>query len=139
MSFNGLVELRHAFDSRTWPHVNGKIVHSKTERVRRVDGPESTVGIVEYKYVIDGSTLTSRQVALGGGEEVRYDMNAVLARYPSGSEVSVYYYPPDPRLSVLEVGVNAKLFLDRLGFAIAFSLVGFLGLCFGSKIKWQSK
>jgi hypothetical protein len=54
----------------------------------------------------------------------------ILAKYPQGSAVSVYYDPADPAESVLETGINTFAYVVMVGAAILVlvAIAGLLGL-----------
>jgi hypothetical protein len=86
-----------------WPSVQGKI---KSSRVHRRD-IYSTGGDghpwVEYTYDVNGKTYKSMTISVGGliMDDQKQAENMV-ARYPKGADVPVYYNPSDPSKACLE-------------------------------------
>jgi Protein of unknown function (DUF3592) len=96
-----LIELRQA---KSWVATTGRILSSgvETRRRRFRDEPEELkdVPAVTYEFKVGGRTIDGTRVSIG--DEAGLDMDAVLARYPAGAEVTVYYDPRDPTRCVLE-------------------------------------
>ena len=83
-----------------WPSVNGTVLSARLVShgsIRyRADFPE-----VSYSYEVDGKTYKSKHIS-AGGEVGGVTASGVLARYPVGSQVTVYYDPKKPKNAVLE-------------------------------------
>ena len=83
-----------------WPSVNGTVLSARLVShgsIRhRADFPE-----VSYSYEVDGKTYKSKHIS-AGGEMGGVTASSVLARYPVGSQVTVYYDPKKPKNAVLE-------------------------------------
>ncbi len=100
---------------------------------RDEDGDISTTygATVQYKYLVDGQELRGNRRTFSNvrTSSVR-NTQKILARYPLGGSVDVYYDPDDPSSSVLEPGVGAStyiLLLVAIGFLV-FGIAGALGL-----------
>jgi hypothetical protein len=93
-------------------------VGSGTQRTRRGFRRRRTYyyPVVQYRYRVDGrdflgERITSDSVRVLGARSDERSRNRglvqrILARYPEGAAVRVYYDPDDPNRSVLEPGVT---------------------------------
>ena len=118
--------------SRSWPKISGTILQSSLEAHHHTDddGSSSTnYGVlVSYKYSVsgqefEGNRRTFSDVRTGS----RRRTEALLARYPQGGQVDVYYDPQDPSSCVLETGVGGSTYV-LLVFAVVLVLVGLAGV-----------
>lgn len=82
-----------------WPDTPGLIVHS--EHRQAPDGDNDSVRI-EYDYQVAGQSHRGSKVSYAGGPAQAADKAALVARYPLGLAVTVYYDPADPSRAVLE-------------------------------------
>jgi hypothetical protein len=106
--------IRDARASMTWPSVTGRVSESAVE--------ESTVGTkrsftarVRYDYVVGGRGYTNRAIGFSdAGGSSRDSAEGVVARYPSGATVPVYYDPADPQNAVLERGASPRVYAMAL-------------------------
>jgi Protein of unknown function (DUF3592) len=99
---------RAALAAARWPTTTGTIL-SSTAEAQRVFAPGGRTTtqvwwpLVEYSYTVDGRSYYSSRLAFGanvGG--ARTLAEATVARYPGGSQVTVYFDPANPSSSVLE-------------------------------------
>ncbi len=121
--------------SRSWPTAPGTVLGSRMEssQSRDEDGDIRTTygATIQYKYLVDGQEFQGDRRTFSNvrTSSVR-NTQKILARYPSGGSVDVYYDPDDPSSSVLEPGVGAStyiLLLVAIGFFV-FGIAGALGL-----------
>ena len=86
---------------------------------------------MKYSYVVEGVSFESDRVDYG--VETRSSKRAradeIVALYPVGEEVLVYYDPSDPSEAVLEPGVGADAFLFPL-IGLVLTLIGLVMLFF---------
>ncbi len=89
--------------TQTWPTVSGEITASKINR--RHDSEQGYVEYphVSYTYEVNGKKHHSSNI-MAGGELGGVKVESTLARYPLGSQVTVYYDPQNPKDAVLEPG-----------------------------------
>ncbi len=122
---------RAAGESAGWPATQGKIVLStvmtSTTRHRTDSGMwverTSYFPKVRYEYSVLGKAYTGERIAFGAakGHSAPADAEKVLARYPVGATVTVYYNPRDPAEAVLEREMRGGAFLLFVGLAFALS------------------
>ena len=81
----------------SWPQVIGHIENSFMTEAGRWPAP-----IVSYTYEVEGRRHRGARVRFGGtGGMNPMDAEQVLASYPAGADVPIFYNPERPRQSVL--------------------------------------
>jgi Protein of unknown function (DUF3592) len=101
------LEIRRA---RRWPSTEGRVIASRVEARRsRPGGDLSNQPFVQYEYVVGGRTYRGARVDVGE-RTPGSELEAVLARYPVGAAVTVFYDPADPSKALLERTLPAKAF-----------------------------
>ncbi len=128
------VEVRRA---RRWPSAHGRITRSESgfQTGDSDSAPEGKlVARIAYEFTANGRTYAGTRVDLGENTSPDY-VPAILARYPVGKLVEVFYDPKDPQKAVLERGVPGFVasgliaFIGILGFfagvALIFAFTGF--------------
>lgn len=121
--------------SRGWPNVSGSILSSRISVHESTDDDGSTTtnyGVaLLYRYSVGGQEYQgTRRTFTDVNTSSRARAEKILATYPQGGSVTVYYDPQKPSTSVLVPGVSwiSYLFL-ALGLAfLLFGLAGALGL-----------
>lgn len=127
------LEVRAAAD---WPSTQGKVVISTSERrkVKTFDddreggrgGEERNFAKIVYEYTVSKQRLRNDRVSIG--EDLgNFEVAETIARYPVGTNVTVYYNPRKPREAVLERDAPKGLW----GCVIALVVIG-SGLILGS-------
>ncbi len=105
------------FNSRAqtgWQRTGGQVLESSIVRTFSRSDSSSTAAqywslSVRYgyevdgrDYVSDGYSSTPPRSRAEGGASPSTELNELLARYPAGAEVDVYYAPKEPQRAVLE-------------------------------------
>ena len=83
-----------------WPSTMGTVMMSRIEQ-RSSDDGYTDYPVVQYSYQIGGQAYQSMKLAPGpevGGTGAR----TVVAKYPAGAQVMVFYDPQNPSDAVLE-------------------------------------
>ena len=83
-----------------WPSTMGTVMMSRIEQ-RSSDDGYTDYPVVQYSYQIGGQAYQSMKLAPGpevGGTGAR----KVVAKYPAGAQVMVFYDPQNPSDAVLE-------------------------------------
>jgi Protein of unknown function (DUF3592) len=127
---SGLVQLDRARAMKGWSSVLGEVSSTRiVEKVgsRDFDSPGSASHTyhpdVRYSYVLNGTDYAgTRRSFADTGASWRGYAEGVLARYPVGKKVTVYYDPQNPRDSILERG-NAKAWATGLTVAGAVVVI----------------
>jgi len=84
-----------------WPSTLGTVMMSKIEWRSSSDSGSTAYPVVQYSYQVNGQAYQSYKLAPGpelGGTGA----NKVVARYPAGAQVMVFYNPQNPSEAVLE-------------------------------------
>lgn len=125
-------------NSQSWPATRGVIVQSNLQNMfvpRGGKKSHNTDGSVRmttaynpdivYEYRVTGVSFQSSQLFLGQRFPSTLNVsNSFVERYPAGRDVTVYYDPEKPALSVLERNRFNEL-LWYLAGGIIYILVGF--------------
>ena len=140
ISYFGFSTIKLAIASESWPTVEGKVIKSEINSVkRRVKREERTVTethyipIVSYSYTTNGAPHISNKVSF---VEFSYDetcsscANAIRNKYPKDTIVKVHYNPEKPGEAVLEAGLQMRTF-SELAVGIIFSIAGTLFFLLG--------
>jgi hypothetical protein len=84
-----------------WPSTMGTVLMSTIEQRSSSEGGYTDYPVVQYSYQIGGQPYQSYKLAPGpdvGGTGA----GKVVARYPTGAQVMVFYNPQNPSDAVLE-------------------------------------
>lgn len=102
----GLGLLDRAERSTNWPTVDG-VVTSSEVRSSVTKGKRKYWAAVSYQFNVEGHQHRGSTISFGDyRSSSRHEFEAVVARYPVGKQVSVYYDPAAPDSNVLEPGVT---------------------------------
>jgi hypothetical protein len=107
--FGIIIYLRNAANAvKNWPSVLGKVTTSRVS-YETTDKTNATP-FVTYTYDVDGKTYKEGSIS-PGDLTIADTENAekVVARYPRGSVVTVYYNPKNPSQAVLEKSSQAQI------------------------------
>lgn len=121
--------------SQGWPSTAGLINESRVAHSTHTDtdgdSSDSYTPYIEYTYQVGGQTYTGRDLTFGFTQGYGNEAKAqsVLAKYPPGAQVSVYYDPADPQKAVLER--QAGGFAAGLILGIIFLVIGLIMSCVG--------
>ena len=100
-------------DTRQWPTADGTVLTSRVIGA----GSEPALDFL-YSFRVDGKIYRGRNVTAADHYAISpfrsTDPADVVARYPQGSSVTVFYRPSDLRQSVLEPGSSAVNILGLL-------------------------
>ena len=110
--------------SLSWPRTKGMMLESEVRKIKRK--PRYFIRTL-YEYTVHQKTFRRRMMACGdfltsytnGYSQKKSD------QYPSGKEVTVYYHPSKPGISVLEPGINPKV-VNSLIFRMIILLICYL-------------
>jgi hypothetical protein len=86
---------------RQWPSTMGTVMASTLEWRSSSEGGSTAYPVVQYSYQVNGRAYQSYKLAPGpevGGTGAK----KVVARYPAGAQVMVFYDPQNPSDAVLE-------------------------------------
>ena len=103
--------------STGWPVTTGKITAAETAKVMFRRQPRVT-----YSYSVNGAAYTSQRISFAGGYRPK-ETDAILSRYPVGSDVAVSHAPDNPAEATLETGVNKEVTAQLRVLLILFVLI----------------
>jgi hypothetical protein len=84
-----------------WPSTMGTVVMSTLEQRSSSEGGYTNYPVVQYSYQVGGQAYQSLKLA-PGPEVGGTGAGKVVARYPAGAQVMVFYNPQNPSDAVLE-------------------------------------
>ena len=118
--------------SVNWPTGEGRISDAKLHSFRDNDKHLNYMARVWHAYEVNGQSYTAEKISWGGQPygRVATQANEILARYPVGTPVKVYYNPQKPKQSVLEPHNTGGV--KTMGWiAIAFFVIGIVFFVLG--------
>ena len=89
-----------------WPSTMGTVMMSTIER-RSSDDGYTDYPVVQYSYLVSGQSYQNTKLA-PGPEVGGTGAGKVVARYPAGAQVMVFYNPQNPSEAVLETKAPAQ-------------------------------
>jgi len=84
-----------------WPSTMGTVMMSTLEQRSSSEGGYTNYPVVQYSYQVGGQPYQSYKLA-PGPEVGGTGAGKVVARYPAGAQVMVFYNPQNPSDAVLE-------------------------------------
>ena len=112
VTYAALALVSTARGSRRWPTAPGHVVRSEVRGIRDV---------IRYRYPIHGEEFEGTEVTLGGWPYPAARTAAErVRRYPTGTQVTVYYDPRHPTtMAILEPGFSlGVLYLPAVSSAL---------------------
>jgi len=131
--FRGYLRSRGA---KGWPVTGGRVLHSSVQASHRRDSKGRTSLVYEpavvYEYLVDGQHFQSQRLSFNAvfGSSLPALAQRVVARFPPGSAVPVFYNPSNPSEAILEYSYssfNAVLLVILLGVEV---MLGFAAWSF---------
>lgn len=110
----------------SWPRAKGKVV-SATIAHAGADDEESPRLDVSYIFQVGGKTYSGDRLRIGGNT-VGADQISETAWYHAGREVWVAYDPADPRVNVLDPGLDESTVLRWAAPGVVCLIIGLLSL-----------
>jgi hypothetical protein len=107
----GLNQLSLGIKSWNWPYVSGTIVRSRLVASKGSEGDVTYHSDIKYQYWVYGRSFTSTKICFGDGSGgSREAVERMVEKFDVGKSVSVYFYPINPRIAVLEQGLQTGIF-----------------------------
>ncbi len=134
--FPWVQSIRMVHAGKTWSSVSGTVVSSGVKQV--LDSTDkkgrknfSYRAIVKYSYKVEGQNYISSRITFGDyGTNTPGHGASIVANYPEGKRVRVYYNPDAPMHSVLErrtgVGNIIPILVGILLLLVSFLMLGAL-------------
>lgn len=121
--YRAAVDFLDARVSRTWPHVQGKIIESRVQREQHLRTGPSFKPFVVYRYEVGGRQYTADRISHQDfGDRDESAARSICDPYPPGASVDVFYDPKSPQAGVLEPGLTWRSYFSLL---IAPLILGF--------------
>lgn len=127
---------KKAEESQSWTGTSGQVTQAyvRESETRDSDGylTKSYYPEVRYTYQVMGVAYSGDKISFGGsvgGNRKKAD--AVVAQYPVGKVLTIYYDPNNPADAVIERKMGSKGFLI---IGNIFTLVGICSACVGGVI-----
>lgn len=110
-----------------WPSTMGTVNASYLERRSDGEGGSTNYPVVQYSYHVGGQSYQSSKYA-PGPEMGGTGAGKVIARYPAGAQVMVFYNPQNPSEAVLERKAPAQWLMWLLLIVFDCALCGAIPL-----------
>ena len=114
-----------------WPSTMGTVNASYLERRSSSEGGSTNYPVVQYSYQIGGQAYQSTKLA-PGPEVGGTGAGKVVARYPEGAQVMVFYNPQNPSDTVLERKAPAQWLMWLLLIVFDCALCGVIPILYFS-------
>ena len=114
-----------------WPSTMGTVLASHLERRSSSEGGYTNYPVVQYSYRVSEQSYQGGKIAPGpeiGGTGA----GKVVARYPAGAQVMVFYNPQNPSDAVLETKAPAQWLMWLLLVIFDCALCGVIPLIWWS-------
>jgi Protein of unknown function (DUF3592) len=132
LAWAGIRGQRRAQSIKSWPTTSGRILSATTQMRRRSGkGGYASYPHIMYEYTVGGRQYVSTRVTMGMEMGGSLYTPRVLARYPIGATVQVYYSPENPSDSALEASAPGNRMLIVIAVIIIVMLVVSMGFTFG--------
>ena len=103
--------------SVNWPTTAGKVTASDIRKVMFRRQPQIT-----YTYSVNGAPFTSQRVSFAGGYKPK-EVDAILARYPVGTDITVAHDPQNPAEATLETGATKAVTAQVRILVVCFVII----------------
>jgi hypothetical protein len=126
VGFFGIRTFQNAQASQTWPSVRGQVTESQVG-THDSDGTTMYSANVVYEYTVGGRQYINDRIRFGEGSSSNpRPAHNMVAEYPVGASVDVYYSPDDPLNAVLEPGASGFGVWALPGMGGCFALAGLM-------------
>jgi len=126
IGFFGVRTFQNAQASQEWPSVRGQVTQSQVG-THDSDGTTMYSANVVYEYTVGDRSYVNDRIHFGEGSSSNpRPAHNMVAEYPVGASVDVYYSPDDPLNAVLEPGTSGLGVWALPGMGGCFALSGLL-------------
>lgn len=122
-------------ESLKWPSAPGVVVASYLKRHDRSGGGSYETPHISYEYTVAGKRYKSTRFSFDDIEKLAVteaQLKTILANYPKGKELTVYYDPQNPKSSILFPKVTRPQV--RRNYAIVGIVFSLTGIFFAIKL-----
>jgi hypothetical protein len=118
-----VVKLWEVRKASRWPSTTGRVVVSTVQSHKRQPGESgynfgdteiSNEPHVEYEYQVNGRKYRGERITIGE-KTAGFELEGILARYPVGASVTVYYNPDYPEFALLERDLPMGMMVKGFG------------------------
>lgn len=111
LTFLFLVPIYRSVSARHWPHVQGVVSASAVQRHSGDDGDTYSIEI-RYRYHVAGRAYEGSRYDTTVGSSSGYDAKQrIVAKFPPGAHVEVFYDPADPSNALLSTAIPRDVYL----------------------------
>lgn len=110
-----------------WPSTMGTVTTSYLDRRSSSEGGYTNYPVVQYSYQVSGQGYQAAKLA-PGPEVGGTGAGKIVARYPAGAQVMVFYNPQNPSDAVLERKAPAQWIMWLLLLIFDCTLCGVIPL-----------
>lgn len=131
----GIFSEKRAKTAQAWPSIQGVVLSSKVEQNYDNETGSATTSfepVVEYQYELMGQSLTGKRISYGANSFNYKKAAEIVALYPAGSKVKVYYNPEKVSDCTLETTSRGGKVFRIIGFILV--PVAFILFALGSVI-----
>jgi hypothetical protein len=114
-----------------WPSTMGTVHASFLERRSSSEGGSTNYPVVQYSYQVSGQAYQGMKIA-PGPEVGGTGAGKVVARYPAGAQVMVFYNPQNPSDAVLETKAPAQWIMWLILIIFDIALCGVIPIIWWS-------
>ncbi|MEO0413887.1 MAG: DUF3592 domain-containing protein [Verrucomicrobiota bacterium] len=132
----GIVRLKGAQESKSWPSTSGQITELSIKQGRKSGKKENSFNskrtyqpVVNYRYQVGDEAFTGNRVTYEplSRSSSRVRAERVISAFTEGQTVTVFYDPDAPEKSVLQTGRTFQAYIIPV-FGGVFLLVGLMML-----------
>lgn len=96
-----------AIQTMSWPQANGVVISTEVVRVLSSKGPSKFSPVISYTFNVDSVDYSSARYSSTGARGSSEWANEVIDQYRPSDAIKVYYNPRNPKMSVLDTGVQS--------------------------------
>ena len=116
--------LYYSIVSTSWPTTQGRIIASEVKVKTRVGKENIYRPMVVYEFSSGGTRFEGNRISFSPYfRPSSAEAKEIVARYPRGADVQIYYNKRNPEASVLELGILPSAWL-ALGLGMVFFALG---------------
>jgi len=124
---SGIREFINGRHSPRWPRVDGVIEESSVQH----DDDCTPYPAIRYKYYVDSIPYHCDRIQYEARARTSDVAERLVAKYPIGKSVLVYYRNDDPETAVLEPGISILTGVFVMVFLMSFHAGGWCMLYYG--------
>ncbi len=115
--------------ARRWPRAAGTIITAEVhESPKNPEGVSFYEPVVRYAYSVGGRSYEQSQLDLVPTASSPNRAQAVVARYPVGSAVTVYYDPRAPQRALIDLTIRPYHVFSALFLSLGIPALLWIGL-----------